>query len=793
MRIRLSTRLVVTITVIQLLVIVALVWNSIRLLQESQAQLISEFVASEVSLLNNTLAPGLAINDRAVVQDVVSLLKQKNNLQYMVVFNDQGDEMAGINPLMSASRIIDHSYEQALQDGIYDIVSDVVLQGQKLGYFSMGYSLSGLESMVEQTRFQGFAIGLLGVILCVLVSIFSGFYITRNLRGLEQAAGALRSGRLDYRVNIKTNDEIGDVANAMDDLAKHLDETERQLQEKHAELKRETRYLQTLLNSVDAVVMEASLPDYEFRYVSQEAENLLGFTTEQWLTPGFFGNRVYPDDKNWVEKTLLENSKEVGSFNLEFRMVHQLGHLVWVRSINTVEIDVRGQALVRGLILDIMEQKTAEDRIVYLAEHDALTGLINRRRFQEELERSIAFTQRYQQQGALFFIDLDQFKYINDSYGHQFGDEYLLDVSRRLSRILRRTDILGRLGGDEFGVIIPSISPTEAQTVANTILSTLTQDTMECKGDLIHVSACIGITMFPTQGVVSSDLLAKADAAMYAAKQKGNGNAHVFDDEEDQLMNMQEKIHWEERIRYALANDRFVLYYQPVANLSNMEITHYEVLLRMLGEDDKVIAPAAFIETAERFGLIREIDRWVIKNAIKSQALKKAAGEHVSIAVNISGRHFGNTEILDLVKDTIQYYAADPRNIIFEVTETAAVENLAKAREFMDALRKLGCRFALDDFGIGFSSFHYLRNLPVDYVKIDGSFVRNLHIDKADQVFVKAMVDLATNLGITCIAEFVENGDIVDVLRELNVAQGQGYFLSRPQADTLHQPMLKLA
>ena len=783
LRLRLSTKLIIVLISIQALMLVAITWNSIRLINSSQQELLLSSLDLETKLLTNSLAPGLATNDRAIVKDVLALLQNNSHYEYIVVFNRLGEVMAEIGEPNVASP--DENYQQALSQGVYDVVSNIELAGQLLGEVKIGFSLQSAQKIVAETRNQNTVIGVMGLLLSALVTIVLGLFITRNLRKLEEGANALKRGELDYRINIRSSDEVGDVANSFDSLAEHLSQTQRQLDLKHNQLERETRYLQTLLNGIDAVVVEAKLPGYQFSYVSQEAENLLGFSMDEWLETDFWARQIYPEDRAWMEKTLAENAKESGSFTVDFRMIHKLGHVLWVRAINNVELNNKGEAIIRGLILDIMEQKTAEDRIVYLAEHDSLTGLINRRRFQEELERSIAFTQRYKQQGALLFIDLDQFKYINDTYGHQYGDEYLLDVSRRLAKVLRKTDILGRLGGDEFGVIIPSVTEEEVVTVANALLGTLSQEMIECDNKLIHISASIGVAFFPTQGYVASDLLAKADAAMYTAKNKGRSQFHVFSEDDDELWNMQAKIHWEERIRWALEKNRLLLHFQPVADLVNKKIVHYEVLLRMRGRDGELITPPAFIDTAERFGLIREIDRWVLRNAIKEQAQRRDRGEEVTLAINISGRHFGSSEIMLLVKESMENYKADPSKIIFEVTETAAVENLTQAREFIDSLRSLGCRFALDDFGIGFSSFHYLRNLPVDYVKIDGSFVRNLHQDEEDRIFVKAMVDLASGLGITCIAEFVENGDIVTVLKDLGVSLGQGYHIARPQEDTI--------
>jgi len=782
-KLRLSTRLIIALATILATMLFAITWNSIRLINSSHADLMEQSVDAETKLLANSLALGLAVNDRAILEDVLSLLVTNKHYVYIIVYNLSGEVMAELGK--PTSNALDLNYHEALKDGVYDVVSEISLAGQSLGKVEIGYSLDSVNKILSETKNQNTAIGALGLLLSILVTVVLSLYMTRDLRKLEEGAKALQRGELDYRINIKSLDEIGDVAKSFDELAEHLSTTEGELEQKHAELQRETRHLQTLLNGIDAVVVEAKLPDYQFSYVSQEAENLLGYGVSEWLKPNFWRDHIYPDDRTWMEKSLEDNTKQENSFMVDFRMVHELGHLLWVRAINNVEIDENGNTVIRGLILDIMEQKTAEDRIVYLAEHDSLTGLINRRRFQEELERSIAFTQRYKQQGALLFIDLDQFKYINDTYGHQYGDEYLLDVSRRLAKVLRKTDILGRLGGDEFGVIIPSVTEKETETVANALLGTLSQETIECDNKLIHISASIGIAFFPTQGYVASDLLAKADAAMYTAKNKGRSQYHIFSEDDDELWNMQAKIHWEERIRWALEQNRLVLHFQPVADLYTQAITHYEVLLRMRGKDDELITPSAFIDTAERFGLIREIDRWVLRNTIKEQARRRDEGEVVTLAVNISGRHFGNSELMLLVKESMENYKTDPRNLIFEVTETAAVENLSQAREFIDSLRSLGCRFALDDFGIGFSSFHYLRNLPVDFVKIDGSFVRNLHHNSEDKIFVKAMVDLAMGLGITCIAEFVENGEIVTILKELGVELGQGYHIARPQEYTL--------
>lgn len=779
MRIKLSTRLVLLIIALQLIMLSLLVWNSNRLMTASHNEMFEGFLQLESRLLSRALVPELADKNVVVLNDVFEQFAGSGKLVYAMVQGQQNEITAKFGALPTNWNVASN-IKLGTTGEVFVVEQPLQFEGRALGKLYIGYSLSMLEALNKETRLQSLEIIVVSIIFILLAAFLFSYSFLKSLRQLEMGTKALSEGNLDFRIEMDGSGEAGDPASTFNYLAQNLGETKQALTKEHNAFERETRFMQALLDGIDAVVMEARPPGYQFTFVSREAQNLMGYPVADWLKSGFWENHVFPDDKGWLEESIASHTAKGESFTVDFRMTHRSGRELWVRAINSVELDEEDNPIMRGLILDITEQKTAEDRIVYLAEHDSLTGLINRRRFQKELERAISYSQRYQHQGAILFIDLDQFKYVNDTYGHQYGDEYLLDVSRRLSHVLRRTDILGRLGGDEFGVVIPKCSYEEAHTVGMALLGALAKENLEHGGKLVPVSASIGVALFPSQSAVPGDLLAKADAAMYTAKRKGRGQVHIFSEDDVELWNMQAKIHWEERIRWALKEDCFELYYQPVVETGSGLITHYEALLRMRSEDGEMIAPAAFIETAERFGLIREIDRWVVDHAIKTQA--KSIKEHkpVSLAINLSGRHFGSMDMLEYIQESIRTYGADPQSLMFEVTETEAVENLSKARGFIDALRAIGCKFALDDFGIGFSSFHYLRNLPVDYIKIDGSFVRNLHIDGDDRLFVKAIVDLAKGLKIACIAEFVENRHVVDVLVELGVELGQGYYIAKP-------------
>lgn len=624
----------------------------------------------------------------------------------------------------------------------------------------------------------GIVLLLAGLAGAVLVIFALSRSLERTLGRLRAGIDALREGRLEVRVAADAADPTAPLAQAVDALAAHLHTNSEQQREQQEQLLQETRRLNGLLWGIHALVWEADPKQGRFTYVSAAPQDLLGYPPEEWLAEDFFQRYVHPSDLEWVQSFLTHPGAAADHATLDFRVFDSRHVSLWVRMISFVE--TRGQdTLLTGLLLNVNDEKLRERRILFLADHDPLTGLINRRRFQERLEEQIAYNRRYRQNGALLFMDLDQFKYINDTYGHQTGDEYLRQIAQLLRHSLRETDTIGRLGGDEFGVILPNATGEQANGLAGALLKTLNAKEFAQEGRRIAFTASIGIVLFPKHGDKASDLLAKADSAMYSAKERGRNTFHPFE-EGTGGVHRQEKIHWEERIRHALKENRFQLYFQPIVDIHGGAISHYESLLRMRGDDGEVIAPGAFISIAERFGLIREIDRWVVTNAIRAQGESLRQSKPVALAINLSGRHFGSPKILELIQEATRRYQADPRSIVFEVTETAAVENFSEARDFVQALREMHYRFALDDFGAGFSSFDYLKHMPIDYVKIDGSFVRNLHNNEIDRVFIKAIADMARGLGVKTIAEFVENQKTVEILRELGVPLGQGYYFARP-------------
>ncbi len=425
---------------------------------------------------------------------------------------------------------------------------------------------------------------------------------------------------------------------------------------------------------------------------------------------------------------------------------------------------------------DVSERDRVENLLRTLAERDALTGLLGRRRFEEELSTELARAERYGHSGALLAIDLDRFKSINDSLGHRAGDELLRTVADRLRSRLRESDVLARLGGDEFGALLPEASLAEARSVASGLLQVLRAAPFALEGQALPVTASVGVTAFGQRSASAEALLMEADVAMYEAKETGRDRSAVYTG--GGRARMEARVGWAERIRRALEEDGFTVHAQPILDLSASEVMRYELLLRLADATGALRLPALFLPIAERFDLMRAIDRWTTRRAIALLARPGAQGE--KLQVNLSGVTVGDEEFVEIVERECTAAGAAPGALVFEITETAAIVNLDDARRFAGALRRLGCAVALDDFGRGFSSFYYLRHLPVDIVKIDGEFIRDLAREPSDQLLVRSMVEMAHGLGLRVVGEFVGDEETLELLRSYGADFAQGHHLGAP-------------
>jgi diguanylate cyclase (GGDEF)-like protein len=429
---------------------------------------------------------------------------------------------------------------------------------------------------------------------------------------------------------------------------------------------------------------------------------------------------------------------------------------------------------------DVTEQKRVEQDLQRLADHDELTGLFNRRRFEDELARAVAFAARYGGGVAALVLDLDNFKYVNDTLGHKAGDDVIQSVVGILRERVRETDVLARLGGDEFAVILTSIDAEGAQTVAADLLKTLRQHKVWTNGQCVSMTASIGVALLQNPDPSGGQLMVDADLAMYEAKRSGRDRISFYSAARAQQARVQARYTWGERIRTALERDTFVLHAQPILDLASGEISQYELLLRMQGDDGSLFVPGTFLPSAERLGLIQSIDRWVVRHAIQLIASQARTGNGVRLEVNLSGKSIGDRELTALIEQEITTHGIDPASLIFEVTETSAIANMEAARDFAETLVKLGCSFALDDFGIGFGSLYHLKHLPVRYLKIDGDFIASLTTNETDQLMVKTIVQIARGMGKMTIAECVCDAATQLLLSDYGVDFAQGYHVGCP-------------
>ncbi|MCP5227482.1 EAL domain-containing protein [Accumulibacter sp.] len=433
--------------------------------------------------------------------------------------------------------------------------------------------------------------------------------------------------------------------------------------------------------------------------------------------------------------------------------------------------------------IDHTERKRAESHVSYLAEHDPLTGLVNRQHFQHELDQALSSARRLAHDGALLYLDLDGFKYVNDLSGHQAGDALLRVVADEVGNVARASDLLGRLGGDELGILLHECDRDGAIQVAEKINRRLAEIKFPGLGANHRVSASIGIVVFSEAFMDVKQLLANADIAMYQAKSKGGAGWHLYSEGEGVQEKMQNRLYWEEMINRSLDDDGFVVHYQPILDIRARQVSHYEALVRMRAEDGSLSPPGMFMEVAENSGLIRDIDRHVIHQVFGRMVALFSAGKHYKFSINLSGVSINDPRLLSFIRDELARSPLLPSHVVFEITETAAVSDFSAARAFMNAVRELGCAFSLDDFGVGFSSFNYVKQLPVDYVKIDGSFVRTLVDSPDDQVFVRALAEVARGFGKKTVAEFVEDERALNMLRAFGVDYAQGYFIGKPGTD----------
>ncbi len=485
---------------------------------------------------------------------------------------------------------------------------------------------------------------------------------------------------------------------------------------------------------------------------------------------------LHPVDTVLSERRVLNSRPDV---ILKRRDNSELAIEYTISPIRDEHNDLHGAVLV---FRDVTEMRSLSSMLTYQASHDPLTGLVNRREFESRVNQAIASAKQSKTIHALCFMDLDQLKFINDSAGHKAGDELLKQVANRLAPELRRNDVLARIGGDEFGVLLEDCDEANAVAIAEKLRMTIKDSRFAWGNNAFDISISIGLVMINEETTDTSSILGAADTACLLAKERGRNRVEVYQAGSMELINRRREMHQIRGITQAIEQDRLVLYCQHIVPLSRATDRRpfCEVLVRMLDDDGKIIPPMSFIPAGERFNLMPELDKWVIKKVLEIYE-NNTGTESSLVSINLSGQSISNKFFVDFVCNIIRDSRIQPDMLCFEITETAAIANMSTAMKFIERLRDMGCKFALDDFGSGLSSFSYLKKMPVDFLKIDGSFVRDICHDPIDLAFVESIHRIGEMMNIETIAEYVESEEIRQKVDEIGITYGQGFYFNRPE------------
>ena len=473
-------------------------------------------------------------------------------------------------------------------------------------------------------------------------------------------------------------------------------------------------------------------------------------------------------------------SRSGGRVDTPWSLHHVNGHEVHVTLSSRALLGESGaDDVVLVNVVDVSERHHYEQRLAHLADHDVLTGLANRRRFDERLQEHLDHCARYGPTGALLLLDLDHFKEVNDTLGHGAGDQLIISTAALLKSGVRSTDVVARLGGDEFAVLLTEGDRAAAETVASSIVDRIREYTATLDGTRRRVTASVGVVTLQAAREHAVDLLALADMTMYDAKDAGRDGYVVLEEESPRQPRLGARLEWKGRIEQALENEGFTLHLQPILNLQTNAVESAEVLIR-LQDSDELVMPSTFLYIAERSGLMPRLDSWVVSRSVEMLSRLRQVDPAFQLEVNLSGQSIGNPAVERVIVSSLREHGVEPSALILEITETAAVADVEHARAFAERMSALGCKFALDDFGAGFGSFYYLKHLLFDYVKIDGEFVANCHRSSIDRTILRSIVGIARDLGKKTVAEFVAEPAILDVVRQEGVDLAQGYLIGKP-------------
>lgn len=729
-------------------------------------------------IIGNRSTAALMFGDSDLAKENLSIFDNLPNVQSACLYDAQGAVFAEFqrqdHKEWGCPLSIKAEMTRFEKDHLY-IIQAVVDDGAELGTVYIHADLT--LAYWRRVEFSGLILLVLAAV-SILTFFLSTPLLTLISSPIRKLVGKVKkiSDTKNYSLRaVKVNDdELGVLVDAFNDLIDTVEIQNRALTQA------KDRYL-ALYDDNPTMVFNLEV-DGRILSVNRTGARHLGLSVDKLQNCSIF-DFVHRDDLSVMQglfERCLINPLQV--YKQEIRQVCGNGKVIWVRaSGKSLESDDQQ----RSLLLvgeDITEARLLNEKLIYQASHDALTGLDNRSQFDNYIKRAVALAHKDGSEHALCYLDLDQFKVVNDTCGHVAGDELLRQLGELLRKYTRRHDFVARLGGDEFGVLMSYCSLNEAFRACEHLRDLVKEFRFAWEDRSFAIGVSIGIAAINSSSDNAVKLLKEADAACYAAKDKGRNRVHVFRSDDEELATRQGEMQWVEKIQQGLEQNRFCLYGQPIVSIAGHEEgIHFETLVRYRDDNDRIIPPGAFLPAAERYNLAPALDRWVIGHLFEWIATKPGFLDGLSLcSVNLSGLSMSDETMLAFISEQFSHWAIPAHKICFEVTETAAIANLSYATKFISQLKERGCLFSLDDFGSGLSSFAYLKNLPVDFLKIDGLFVKDILDDKVDLAMVKSINEVGHVMGKKTIAEFVENEQIFNLLNVLGVDYAQGYGIGKP-------------
>ncbi len=662
-------------------------------------------------------------------------------------------------------------------------LSDIKILGERAIFVSVEDRTSSYELLNSNNRnaLSTVSWGLLTAEFIMLLLIHTPMKklanITEALHLLPQQHFSQAVQKMDGRKSLFM-DELSTLQHSTVYVTRELDKLHREirlknesLQEQVAALTRSRSFLTRLFDNSQIFIITQ---DFDFHiYSTNKKFDSLYDETPLNFTDLIYDERELEEFKVMVE-SLIQHKTEI--FQQEYNLVDKNNNNLIITWTHALVEDEQGSPIILSIGMDQTLQKAAENELRWMANNDGLTSIGNRRSFNATIREMLEGGVR----GALVFIDVNRFKQINDIYGHNAGDQVLIDIANKLRKSTRSSDTISRFAGDEFTILMVNIKHDDLTEVLKKLSTELSSSIQLEDGRSVQYTVSIGASLFPEQGSDPQSLIINADRAMYHAKKKGVGQWRIFDSSDERVYQIKQDHNLSLAIKHALKNSSFKLVYQPVLDIQKNQISHYEVLIRLEDESGQKISPSVFIPLAEKIGEIRNIDAWVLEHALSKLRDRLSKGDDLTLAINISAPTMQADDFPELVFSVLNKYKIDSRRLIIELTETAYIENFQQVLKNLNQITKNRVRVAIDDFGVGFSSFTYLKKLPLSYVKLDGSYIKNLTNSPDDQIFVKSLSAMVSAFGMEIIAEFVGDQQTLCMINELGVTHGQGYFIGKP-------------